>query len=162
MRCKDIKRLIIDASERDLEQAEKHVLEKHLAECEVCARFQNQYQNIRLSLSTSPKPALPHLLDSLTLGACQDWIYTAATTGKVIPSSSKSALPKLVWSALFLLTVLTVIILIPLLKEFQLDQNISVSTAVALTLILQNAVMLFFAPLIIRRARFRGSGFRLV
>lgn len=162
MRCKNIKRLIIDASERSLGHEEKNILNKHLASCETCARFQKEYKNIRLSLQSSPTPALPHELESSTLSACQEWLKVNIIPGRAKPISSKAALPRMVWTALFLLTTLTIIILVPLLKEFQLDQSISVPTAVALTLILQNAVMLFFVPLIFRRARSREQGLRLV
>jgi hypothetical protein len=58
-----------------------------------------------------------------------------------------------------LLTGLTLCFLIPGLEEFGQSQKLTLGTALVLLVILQNALMLFAAPLLMRRGRL--SQFRL-
>jgi hypothetical protein len=56
--------------------------------------------------------------------------------------------------ALLVLTGLTLCFLIPGLEEFRQSQKLTLGTALVLLVILQNALMLFFTPLLMRRGRF--------
>jgi hypothetical protein len=62
-------------------------------------------------------------------------------------------IPKYIWAALASLTTLTVILLSLLLTEFNLERPLSFQTVVVLFLMIQNAGMLFFAPVLIRKYR---------
>lgn len=86
----------------------------------------------------------------------------AANKRPLLQTRSSVAVPKLILAALIFLTVLTVIIVVPQLKELKLDETMPFSTVMALTIILQNAVMLFFTPILIRKYRSKNQGFRLI
>jgi DNA-directed RNA polymerase specialized sigma24 family protein len=58
-----------------------------------------------------------------------------------------------IWAALAVLTGLTLCFLIPGLAGFRQSQKLTLETALVLLVILQNALMLFFAPLLMRRGR---------
>ncbi len=161
MRCKDIERLIIDSSDKDLSQEELGAIEKHVAHCALCARFQDDLEKIRMGVKTMPQPVLPPGLAQKTRLRCQAEISqqpaAASKIAKLIPSDP---VPKYVWAALLPLILLTVFVLAPTLKEIRLDQTLTFTSAAALTIIIQNAVMLLFAPILIRRRRWNKQDIR--
>lgn len=161
MRCKDIERLIIDSSDKDLSQEELSTIEKHIARCALCARFQDDLEKIRTGVKTMSQPVLPPDLAQKTRRRCQAEISrrpaAASKIAKLIPSDP---IPKYVWAVLLPLILLTVFVLAPTLKEIRLDQTLTFASAAALTIIIQNAVMLLFAPILIRRRRWKNQDIR--
>jgi len=161
MRCKDIERLIIDSSDEDLSLEELSAIEEHVGHCALCARFQDDLEKIRIGVKTMPQPVLPPYLAQKTRRRCQAEIsqQPAAATkiAKLIPSDP---IPKYVWAVLLPLILLTVFVLAPTLKEIRLDQTLTFASAAALTIIIQNAVMLLFAPILIRRRRWNKQDIR--
>ncbi len=161
MRCKDIERLIIDSSDEDLSSEELSAIEKHIVHCALCARFRDDLEKIRMGVKTMPQPALPPDLAQKTRLRCQAEISrrpaAVKKTAKLIPSD---AIPKYVWAALLPLILLTVFALAPTLKGIRLDQTLTFTSAAALTIIIQNAVMLLFAPILIRRRRWKKQDIR--
>jgi hypothetical protein len=73
-----------------------------------------------------------------------------------------SPVPWIIWVALVSLIVLTAFLLVSLFKDIRLSQPLSFEGAFVLAVILQNAVMLFFAPVIIRKYYSQRKSFRLV
>ncbi len=161
MRCKDIERLIIDSSDKDLSLEELSTIEKHVAHCTFCAGFQDELEKIRMGVKTIPQPVLPPDLAQKTRLRCQAEISrrpaAASKIARLIPSDS---IPKYVWAALLPLILLTVFVLAPALKEIRLDQTLTFASVVAFTIIIQNAVMLLFAPILIRRHRWKKQDIR--
>ncbi len=161
MRCKDIERLIIDSSDKDLSLEELSTIEKHIARCALCAHFQDDLEKIRIGVKTMPQPVLPPDLAQKTRLRCQAEISrrpaAAKKIARLIPSDS---VPKYVWATLLPLILLTVFVIAPTLKEIRLDQTLTFASAAALTIIIQNAVMLLFAPILIRRRRWKKQDIR--
>jgi anti-sigma factor RsiW len=161
MRCKDIERLIIESSDEDLSLEELSAIEKHIARCALCAHFQDDLEKIRMGVKTMPQPILPPDLAQKTRLRCQAEISrqpaAASKIAKLIPSDP---IPKYVWAALLPLILLTVLVLAPTLKEIRLDQTLTFASAAALTIIIQNAVTLLFAPILIRRRRWKKQDIR--
>ncbi len=161
MRCKDIERLIIDSSDEDLSQEELSAIEKHVARCTLCTRFQDDFEKIRMDVKTIPQPVLPPDLAQKTRRRCQAEISQQhAAASKIAKLISSDPIPKYVWAALLPLIILTVFALAPTLKEIRLDQTLTFASAAALTIIIQNAVMLLFAPILIRRRRWKKQDMR--
>ncbi len=161
MRCKDIERLIIDSSDEDLSSEELSAIEKHIVHCALCARFRDDLEKIRMGVKTMPQPVLPPDLAQKTRLRCQAEISrrpaAASKIARLIPSDP---IPKYVWAALLPLILLTVFVLAPALKEIRLDQTLTFASVVAFTIIIQNAVMLLFAPILIRRHRWKKQDIR--
>jgi hypothetical protein len=161
MRCKDIELLIIDSSDGNLSLEELSAIERHVSHCALCARFQDELEKIRMGVKTIPQPILPPDLAQKTRLRCQAEISqqpaTATKNAKLIPSDP---IPKYVWAALLPLILLTVFALAPTLKEIRLDQTLTFASAAALTIIIQNAVMLLFAPILIRRRQWKKQNIR--
>jgi anti-sigma factor RsiW len=154
MRCKDIERLIIDSSDEDLSQEELNAIEKHIAHCALCARFRDDLKKIRMGVKAMPQPVLPPDLAQKTRVRCHAEISRRPTAApkisRLIPSYP---IPKYVWAVLLFLILLTVLIIVPELTEIRWDQSLTFTSVVALSIIIQNALMLLFAPILIRRRR---------
>jgi len=154
MQCKDIERLIIVSSEEELSPEELKVIEQHLEHCAHCARLRDELEKIRLGITTMPKSVLPPDLAQKTRQRCLDEIRLQPAPAKRVFSQIRSyPVPKYVWAALIPLVIMTVLLIVPVIKEIRLDESLTFESAAALTLLIQNAGMLFFAPILIRRYR---------
>ena len=163
MRCQDIERLIIDSSEGILSQEEWRAIEQHVAQCADCARFQDDLKNIRVSVKKMSNLTPPHKLERRTRDLCQAELSSRlASEEQRVSQIRPSPVPWIIWVALISLIVFTVFLSVSLFKDIGLNQPLSFESVFVLCLILQNAVMLFFAPVIIRKYRSPRQRVRLV
>ncbi len=156
MQCKDIERLILISSEEELSPEESKIIKQHLEDCALCASLRDDLEKIRLGITTMPKPVLPPDLAQKTRQRCLAEIRLQAATAKRVFSRIRSyAVPIYVWAAFIPLVILTVLLIAPVIKEIRLGESLSFESAAALTLLIQNAAMLFFTPILIRRYRIK-------
>jgi anti-sigma factor RsiW len=153
MRCKDIERLIVDASVEGLSQEEIRAIEDHISSCVKCARLQEELEGIRVCLRNSSKPILPDDLIQKTRELCYEEIRSFGAAKKVGHRTSLKSIPKLIWAAIAFLIVLTGFLMLPLLRDLELEQTFSFPAVVVLFFIIQNAAMLFFTPVILQKFR---------
>lgn len=151
MQCKEYEYLIIESSERDLTAEEQLKLKKHCSLCENCSRLKENIEEIRFSLKQSDPPELPSSLDKKTQQLCNDEINRKKLLLQHKQRSFWAPVPGYIWAAFILLTIMTSFLLFPELKNLNSDKPLSLWTIFMLTIILQNAVMLFLSPVIIRR-----------
>ena len=161
MRCKDIERLIIDSSDEALGLEELSAIEAHIAHCALCARFQGDLEKIRIGVKAMPQPVLPPDLVQKTRVRCHVEIsQQPAAVSKIARLIPSDPIPKYVWAALLPLIILTVLIIVPELIEIRWDQSLTFKSVVALSIIIQNALMLLFVPILIRRRRWNKQSIR--
>lgn len=154
MQCKDIERLIVDASERGLSQEEISAIEAHVSTCADCARFQEDLEGIRFCLRNSSRPVLPSALVQKTKELCYAEMDSLRHAVRKSDRRVRDhRIPKLIWAAIAFLIVITGFLLLPFIREIELEQSFSFPGLVVLFLIIQNAAMLFFAPVILRKFR---------
>jgi anti-sigma factor RsiW len=161
MRCKDIERLIIASSDEDLSSEELKAIEQHVGLCAHCARFQEELGKIRKGIKAMATPELSADLAENTRLRCYAEMkkQREAALEKRSSRSLSRPIPVYVWITLFVLTLLTMVIIFPVIREIRLDQTLTFKAAAVLTLIIQNAVMLFFAPILIRKYRSKREHF---
>ena len=140
MRCKDIERLIVNASEGGVNQEELRAIEDHVSSCEQCARLHEELEGIRVCLRNSSKPVLPDELVKKTQELC----YREMESLRGAPQKSERrirnhSIPKLIWAAITSLIVITGFLLLPLIRDIELEQTFSFPAVVVLFLIIQNA-----------------------
>ena len=163
MKCKDIERLIIYSSEEDLSYEELSGIEQHVSECSKCVCFQDELEKIRLCLEE-----VITLEPSTELVKKTQLICHAKMKTLPVPAKRNSAqallirIPKPIWIALFSLVALTLIWTFSLAEDFNVGQPLSFQTMAVLFLMIQNAAMLFFAPILIRKYRVKNQGLRPV
>jgi hypothetical protein len=160
MRCKDIERLIVGASEGGLSQEELRAIGDHVSSCVKCTRLQEELEGIRVCLRNSSQPVLPDVLIQKTRELC----YAEMESLRRTPQKSERpvrnhAIPKLIWAAITSLIVITGFLLLPLIRDIEMEQPFSFPAVVVIFLIIQNAAMLFFTPVILRK--FRSHNHRL-
>lgn len=145
MRCKDIERLIIDSTWKDLSREELLSIKEHTQQCALCTLFQSEYKNLRLSLKNNPAPELPEKLDRSTYEMCR----------KALNLQKKSAptIPRFIWGVLAVLIAISVIMFVPVFKDLRLNEPLSSQALFVLTFLIQNTVMLFFTPILIKNYR---------
>ncbi len=162
MKCKDIERLIIDFREDELGAEKLSAIEEHVERCAECASLRNDLRKIRGYLRRMPRPVLSAELAKKTQSMCQVALGQMPLLGaRKNAQNHLRAIPKFIWAALFSLIVLTAILILVLLKDFDLKLPLSLQTAVILALMIQNAGMLFFAPILIRKFSSGDKSFRL-
>lgn len=162
MKCKDIEQLIIDSLEKDLSEEELSRIEQHVSQCERCQRFEEDLKNIRMYLKKIKTIAPSAELMRRTLALCHSELTTRHGLDKKTIHQIRSApIPLLIWVAFVSLTALTVTLALPLLRGLQLTQTLSLPIVVVLAIMIQNAVMLCFAPLLLRRYGSMNQGLRL-
>lgn len=160
MRCKDIERLIVDASEGGLSKEEIRSIEDHVSSCVKCARLQEELEGIRVCLRNSSRPILSDELIQKTRELC----YAEMDSLRRAPQKSEHRtsshpIPKLIWAAISSLIVITAFLLLPFIRDIEMEQTFSFPAVVVIFLIIQNAAMLFFTPVILRK--FRSHNHRL-
>lgn len=153
MRCKEYEYLIIESTERDLTDSEHLRLKQHCSQCENCSHFKEYIEEIFCTLKRSDPPALPADLDIQTKDLCQDEISGKKEYCRHEQRPLRPQVPVYIWAVFALLTILTSFMLFSGLKTVNSDQSLSLETVLMLTIILQNAVMLFLAPVIILTKR---------
>ncbi len=154
MKCKAIERLVIESSENELSAEDLSRIKQHILHCSKCAQLEDHLKKIRVFLKKTVMYTPPPELVRQTQLICHTEIKALkAGVKKFSGLSSSRLIPKYMWAALITLITLTVILLSPVLTEFNLEQPLSFQTVVVLFLMIQNAGMLFFAPVLIRKYR---------
>ena len=145
---------MLESGERELVREERLALEEHLETCPDCAAFRGFRGDLRSRLREATGPALSvELSDSVRLRCRAELEPALRSRQKPVPSKGPATVPWSIWGALLVLTGLTIVFLIPGLEEFRQSQKLTLGTALVLLIILQNALMLFAAPLLMRRGR---------
>ena len=155
MRCKNIERLIIASWDEDLSPEELKAIEQHLDLCPHCVRFEEELGKIRTGIKAMQTPELsPDLAENTRLRCYAEMKKQQEAAREKRSSRTLSRpIPVYVWATLIVLILLTMVIILPVVREIRFDQALSFKAAAVLTLIIQNAVMLFFAPILIRKFR---------
>lgn len=161
MQCKDIEQLIIGLSGKHLNREELSYLERHLSSCERCACFKEDLNRIRQGLEAMPIPQPSDDLVRQTRFKCYTKLKTMHV-GKSIDISHVSVISGSIWAMLFILIALTLIWSVSLLKNFNVSQPLSSQTIAVLAIMIQNGVMLCFAPLLIGKCRLGNRRYKSI
>jgi hypothetical protein len=160
MQCKHIEHLVMDSYERELNEKELSCMQQHIERCSRCARFQDSLEKIRTGLGALPLPVpSPELLEKTRKSLVGEIPAKIGSPNKEFARVSIDPIPKIIWAALLALILLTVLVIISVLDDLKWNQTLPFSAAAVLTLVLQNAVMLVIAPVLLRRHRWKKSGF---
>jgi anti-sigma factor RsiW len=146
MKCKAIERLILENEERELAGDEKRLVESHLRECARCRAFEAGRHTIREGLKDVWREELPLALDLRTRHLCLEALGGRAAAGR-----AKIPVPVIAVSILF--AVLAAIWLTAALSDVAPGEPLPSGAWVAIVFIAQNALVLFFSPIILRAAR---------
>jgi len=147
LRCRDAERLMLEGEDRRLSAAEERFLEEHRRDCARCRAFAADRALVRDGLAAVRWPAPPEELVRRTRQALRE-AGTAAPAG----------LPVWVIVALAAVTIVTSVWLAFSLPDITPDTTLAdlpFAARAAVLVIVQNAIMLFCAPVVLRTARAR-------
>jgi hypothetical protein len=135
---------MLEKSERARTPEEQRTLEAHLESCPDCVAFRDFREGLRVAREKAPVPELDAGLAEKVRLRCHAELDTKAVR-------RSAGVPRSIWAAFCILTVITVGFFIPQIQEFFTTKEFTPAIGLLLIIILQNAVMLFFAPVIMRR-----------
>jgi hypothetical protein len=147
LRCRDIERLVLESEYRAIPEGEQNLVEEHVRICAGCRGFAADRALLRAGLAAVRWPAPPEELVLRTRRLLRD-AGTAAPT----------AVPAWVLVALAAVTIITSIWLAVWLPDLTQDTTLAdmpLAARAAVFIIVQNALMLFCAPVVLRTARAR-------
>jgi len=151
MKCKTCEKLLLDELYGEI--SNKEILEKdlHLRQCQKCQAFNQDMQIMQSAVSTE-LVILPNNLDQITKRKCLQTIEFHPHT-KPQRSSPKNwqTVPVSIWAALGLITMFTLILVIPSFSDPGQQKSLSSGVIASLILLAQNAVMLIISPVLIFR-----------
>ena len=149
-RCPDVERLLLEGEDRTLAAGERRLVDEHLGGCPRCRGFAADRAFIRDELRAVGWPEPPRELVS----------KTKRMIGEAEGTAPK-ALPAWVLVALAAVTIITSLWLAAWLPDIDPDvkaADLPVGAWAAVIIILENALMLFCAPVVLRTVRARRAG----
>ena len=163
MRCKQVEKIFIDASESELDKRTKAEIEQHVLSCQRCQSFAKSLNWMRSELKQFQIASPADKLLQQTRSLCYDELRAKAViSGKAGMQMWGSPTPKFVWVALVAILVLTQVLVFPLFTDTTENQIISFPGIMALILVIQNITMLISAPLLLRKFKIRNGYAKLV
>lgn len=146
--CRDIERLMLEGEDRELARAERSLIQDHLGGCDGCRAFSADRLEIREMTSAVRWPAPP---DALVRKTRRLLLEKA-------PDARPAALPAWVLVAMAVFAVATGLWLAVSLAGVTNDMTLAdlpVAGLAAVLIIIQNALTLLFAPVVLRTVRAR-------
>jgi predicted anti-sigma-YlaC factor YlaD len=146
--CPDIERLMLEGEDRELARAERSLIEDHLGGCEGCRAFSADRLQIRELTAALRWPEPP---DALVRKTRRLLLESA-------PEARPAVLPAWVLVAMALVAVATGLWLAVSLAGVTPDMTLAdlpVAGLAAVFIIIQNALVLLFAPVVLRTVRAR-------
>lgn len=145
--CRDVERLVLEGEDREFSAGEKRSVEEHLRGCARCRGFAADRAFIGGELQGLRWPTPPEELVQRTRRLLRE-----------AGSAAPAVLPTWVLLALAAVTIITSIWLAFSLPEISPDTTLAdlpFAARAAVLIIVQNALMLFCAPVVLRTARAR-------
>jgi predicted anti-sigma-YlaC factor YlaD len=148
--CRDVEGLILEGEDRELATGQRQLVEDHLHGCEGCRAFAADRAAIRKEMGAVRWPAPS---ESLLRGTRA--MILESRTGR-----RAAGLPAWVLAAMALMTVATGLWLAVSLADVTPEMTLAdlpLGALAAVVVIIQNALLLFFAPVLLRAVRSRRS-----
>ncbi len=127
--------------------AEDRDMAGHMASCSRCRLLTEEWMRLREAASGLAAPSLSPAVEDMVRRLCHSEIETLRT--RAAAEASAPSLPRFFWPAFVALALLTVLALIPGLKDFLGDGNWTYRTTLAVILVVQNVLTLLFSPLLL-------------
>ncbi len=166
MKCKAVERLLIAADDREPSGREREAVAEHLRGCAACRAFVADRLRIRETLAAGLPAAPPEALDLKTRRTLLDASRGTAPAASAARARARDAAegtgraapPLAVVLALVVSIILTAAWLTFALADFDPAVALPVQAWLAIGLIAENVLVLFFAPVILRAVRLPRNG----
>jgi predicted anti-sigma-YlaC factor YlaD len=146
--CRDVERLMLESEDRALPPGERRLVEEHLHGCRSCREFAADRALIRDEIAGVRWPAPPAELVARTRRMLRE----------SEPTTASAAVPAWIIVALAVVTIITAVWLAVSLADVTPDMTLAdlpVAALAAVFIIVQNALVLLCAPVVLRTIRAR-------
>jgi anti-sigma factor RsiW len=152
MRCQDVERLILE--ENSLSAEDRAKVDAHLGDCLRCSDWREFWKAVHEQAAEPRTPGLPPgLAERVRQAARDELVLRSERQAAGARPQPGPRVPGFIWAATAAVTFLTLGFLVPAAQVFIEDRKLTLGTAFALTLVLQNTLTLFFAPVVLRHER---------
>jgi hypothetical protein len=138
--------LIIDSTERILKPEERSAVDIHTSHCPRCRSFREEFEDVRMDRKTR----------ALYLGETRTLQVSAGK--RTLRRTALASVPGFIWAALAVLIIMTAVLVVSFVGDLKQGWSLTFSNVGLLTLLAQNAVMLLFIPVIMRKVRHQQAG----
>ena len=149
MRCLRVENILIEGMPEQSAAIPAQV-RAHLEHCPQCRRLAEDLQKLRRKAASLAAISAPEATAGSVLRRCRLELRTG-----IQPLPAR--VPVWVQACAGLLLVLTILWVYPVLEDFMKEESVNYSTGLVIALLVQNTIMLLFAPLIIRIFRDRAQ-----
>lgn len=140
MRCRNVQQWLVSHEKKDEKSPDFFRIQNHLNECDPCFHFKQDLNDIREIMAGNPRPEPPPELVRSTFNRCRNMLNTP----------SPAPVPKTIWVTFTLILIMTIWLTLPAPALLQnKSPQLSYLDITPLMLIIQNAVMLLFFPVIL-------------
>jgi anti-sigma factor RsiW len=156
MRCRHVERWLALGRNGAVDDGVLDAVRAHLEACPRCASIEKELDVVRRALAGSVPSGPPAALFEATRRLCLERLAASEAAPARPVAGLNGALrrvPPAVWAALIGLLLTTAFILAPFFGEALRSEPLSYASWVGLGFLVQNAFMLFFSPLLLRRRR---------
>ena len=149
MQCQQVEKILIEGISEQSSAIRVRV-QAHLEHCAQCRRLSEDLHKLHHEAKSLAAISAPEAMAGSVFKRCRSELRSG-----IQPFPAR--VPIWILACAGLLFVLTVLWAYPVLKNLAARENVSYSTALAITLLAQNMIMLLFAPLIIKKFRDRAQ-----
>ena len=149
MRCIQVENILIEGMP-DQSAAIQAQVRAHLEHCPQCRRLAEDLQKLRREAASLAAISAPEAIVGSVLERCRSELRAG-----IQPFPAR--VPVWVGACAGLLLVLTILWAYPVLEDFVTEESVNYSTGLVIALLVQNTIMLLFAPLVIRIFRDRAQ-----
>ena len=148
MKCRHVEFYLLEIEESAFFETIKSEVQEHLKKCPHCVLFAEHLHKLRGYLKEIETAQPSQEVIDKTVQACRAHLLTATPVLKA--KREPFQIPKLIWVALAGLLTLTLIFLSPALLNKILEEPLPYPDSIAVIIVIQNIVTLFFAPILLK------------
>ena len=148
MKCRHLKAYLLETDKPAFSYIKKSEFREHIKNCPHCRHYCDQLMQLRGHLKDIETVKPSHNVLEKTLQACRTQLQQTAQAS--LAQRESFQIPKLVWVALAGLLMLTLMFLSPALLNSILEEPIPYPISVVVIIALQNVLMLFFSPILLK------------
>ena len=150
MKCKDVRLWLLDR--RGESRILPDQIKRHVRSCSSCGSFRDDLSAIQGQMDILPQLAPPSSVLEGTRRLCLSSLEADRNRDPELQRGN-IRLPKIIWAAVLLLLGLTAGMVATLFTEINISEGLNPKSALIVTIMIQNAVMLFFTPVLLRKHR---------
>jgi len=161
MKCKHVEKKIIDSFEKMGRGSFNREIKEHIEQCNQCAEFAENYRRIKHNVGCLRHPAPAENLVENTLSLCHSELVSAKNLASAA-QTGQTKTPLFIWFLFGALIVSTILWAVQIFSDYAQGQPVSNNVVWALIICVQNLMMLFLSPILLRPLKFDSPKLNMI